>query len=305
VRINVRTIDAEIRGQISIFRSSHGRTFYLSARADLSSTAPTAPSQSSTIQDRRAADRQAGAHGAVAAAHAGGRDPARGRDLRTSTRARRSANCCMSGSAGNNPPGKSILLELKVNKGDQPQLRTTRPIMPARSWRSLIRKFEDEEQPYTSLVLSMWSDRYGRYDDLARIKEWSAGGIGEGQSNELTPRRHPGRGPRYASACLRPRLVGVRFRQRRFRQDPCAGAARDPAAAQWRGAGENPLHHVYKAAAANMAERVFTTLGHWVTLKDDALDAAIRDAGIARPDAKLRMRARGTVSPQRWRRRAG
>src|SRR3981189_36363 len=47
-----------------------------------------------------------------------------------------------------------------------------------------------------------------------------------------------------------------------------------------------------KAAAANMAERVFTTLGHWVTLDDAALDAAIRDAGIARPDEKLRMRAR-------------
>ena len=47
-----------------------------------------------------------------------------------------------------------------------------------------------------------------------------------------------------------------------------------------------------KAAAANMAERVFTTLGHWVTLNDDELDAAIRDAGIARLDAKLRMRAR-------------
>src|ERR1700709_2725853 len=47
-----------------------------------------------------------------------------------------------------------------------------------------------------------------------------------------------------------------------------------------------------KAAAANMAERVFTTLGHWVTLKDDELDAAIHDAGIARPDAKLRSRAR-------------
>jgi ATP-dependent helicase/nuclease subunit A len=47
-----------------------------------------------------------------------------------------------------------------------------------------------------------------------------------------------------------------------------------------------------KAAAANMAERVFTTLGHWVTLDDTALDAAIRDAGIARPDAKLRVRAR-------------
>jgi ATP-dependent helicase/nuclease subunit A len=47
-----------------------------------------------------------------------------------------------------------------------------------------------------------------------------------------------------------------------------------------------------KAAAANMAERVFSTLGHWVTLDDDALDAAIRDAGIARPDAELRMTAR-------------
>ena len=47
-----------------------------------------------------------------------------------------------------------------------------------------------------------------------------------------------------------------------------------------------------KAAAANMAERVFSTLGDWVTLEDAALDAAIRDAGIARPDADLRMRAR-------------
>jgi ATP-dependent helicase/nuclease subunit A len=47
-----------------------------------------------------------------------------------------------------------------------------------------------------------------------------------------------------------------------------------------------------KAAAANMAERVFATLGHWVTLDDAELDAAISEAGIARPDAKLRMRAR-------------
>jgi len=47
-----------------------------------------------------------------------------------------------------------------------------------------------------------------------------------------------------------------------------------------------------KAAAANMAERVFATLGHWVTLDDAALDAAIRDVGLARPDAGLRMRAR-------------
>src|ERR1700720_785685 len=38
-----------------------------------------------------------------------------------------------------------------------------------------------------------------------------------------------------------------------------------------------------KAAAANMAERVFSTLGHWVTLDDASLNAAIVEAGIARP----------------------
>ncbi len=47
-----------------------------------------------------------------------------------------------------------------------------------------------------------------------------------------------------------------------------------------------------KAAAANMAERVFSTLGHWVRLDDDALDAAIRAAGIANPGARLRTAAR-------------
>ena len=47
-----------------------------------------------------------------------------------------------------------------------------------------------------------------------------------------------------------------------------------------------------KAAAANMAERVFTTLGHWVTLDDDALDAAIRDVGITHPTVPLRKSAR-------------
>src|SRR3954468_20263246 len=47
-----------------------------------------------------------------------------------------------------------------------------------------------------------------------------------------------------------------------------------------------------KAAAANMAERVFTTLGHWVTLDDNRLDDAIRGAGIAHPDQRLRTAAR-------------
>ncbi len=49
----------------------------------------------------------------------------------------------------------------------------------------LARRFEDEATPYRSLVLSMWTNRYGTYDDLARVKEWSAtgdGGEGEGDA---------------------------------------------------------------------------------------------------------------------------
>src|SRR5215475_11108157 len=47
-----------------------------------------------------------------------------------------------------------------------------------------------------------------------------------------------------------------------------------------------------KAAAANMAERVFATLGHWVTLDDVALDRAIREVAVANSGARLRQKAR-------------
>jgi len=47
-----------------------------------------------------------------------------------------------------------------------------------------------------------------------------------------------------------------------------------------------------KAAAANMAQRVFTTLGRWVRMPDDELNAAIRSIGASAPNAATRMRAR-------------
>jgi ATP-dependent helicase/nuclease subunit A len=47
-----------------------------------------------------------------------------------------------------------------------------------------------------------------------------------------------------------------------------------------------------KAAAANMAERVFSTLSDWIGLSDAALDARLRESGIAWPDGRLRKRAR-------------
>jgi ATP-dependent helicase/nuclease subunit B len=47
----------------------------------------------------------------------------------------------------------------------------------------LVRRFEDERTPYLSLDLPMWTQRYGTYDDLARVKEWSlAGGIDESET---------------------------------------------------------------------------------------------------------------------------
>jgi ATP-dependent helicase/nuclease subunit B len=40
----------------------------------------------------------------------------------------------------------------------------------------LARRFDDEGEPYRSLVHPMWATYYGDYDHLARVKEWSATG---------------------------------------------------------------------------------------------------------------------------------
>jgi ATP-dependent helicase/nuclease subunit B len=81
--------------------------------------------------------------------------------------------------SGNNPPGEQKSLELKINKSDPTQPPDAAADEARRKLEALIRAFENEDQAYTSLNLSMWSNRYGTYDDLARIKEWSAaGGLG-------------------------------------------------------------------------------------------------------------------------------
>jgi ATP-dependent helicase/nuclease subunit B len=81
--------------------------------------------------------------------------------------------------SGNNPPGAQRSLELKIRNNDTPQPPDQAADYAREQLEILIRKFEDEDEAYTSLNLSMWSNRYGAYDDLARIKEWSAaGGLG-------------------------------------------------------------------------------------------------------------------------------
>jgi ATP-dependent helicase/nuclease subunit B len=81
--------------------------------------------------------------------------------------------------SGNNPPGEQRTLELKIRNSDTPQPPDHAADHAREQLETLIRKFEIEDTAYTSLNLSMWSNRYGAYDDLARIKEWSAaGGLG-------------------------------------------------------------------------------------------------------------------------------
>jgi ATP-dependent helicase/nuclease subunit B len=44
---------------------------------------------------------------------------------------------------------------------------------------ALVRRFDDDNEPYRSLVHPMWKARYGDYDHLARVKEWSSTGSPE------------------------------------------------------------------------------------------------------------------------------
>jgi ATP-dependent helicase/nuclease subunit B len=48
--------------------------------------------------------------------------------------------------------------------------------------KELAAKFENEKEPYRSLVHPMWTTHYGDYDHLARVKEWSATGGEEDES---------------------------------------------------------------------------------------------------------------------------
>ncbi|HEY0912311.1 MAG TPA: PD-(D/E)XK nuclease family protein, partial [Bradyrhizobium sp.] len=176
-RDEISTIAAEIRGEIPI-RLDNERTFILSARAD-------------RIEHRR--DRTY----AILDYKTG--QPPTGKQVRMglSPQLTLEAAILREGGfegipadssvsefgyvrlSGNNPPGEQKPLELKITRSEQAQLPDEAADYARQQLEALIRKFEDEAQGYTSLNLSMWSNRYGSYDDLARIKEWSAaGGLG-------------------------------------------------------------------------------------------------------------------------------
>jgi ATP-dependent helicase/nuclease subunit B len=77
--------------------------------------------------------------------------------------------------SGNNPPGEHKTLDLKI-KNEPPQSPNAAADYARAKLEELVRQFENPDEPYRSLVLSMWTARYGDYDNLARVKEWSAAG---------------------------------------------------------------------------------------------------------------------------------
>ncbi len=86
--------------------------------------------------------------------------------------------------SGNTPPGEEKVLDLKRDRNQEAQYPDEAASEARNKLEALIRKFEDETTPYKSLDLPMWTNRYGNYDDLARIKEWSAAGTGSGSGGE-------------------------------------------------------------------------------------------------------------------------
>jgi len=74
---------------------------------------------------------------------------------------------------GRDPAGEEKAIEFKEGTADFHADRALARV------RGVVERFADVKTPYRSLVSPMWKARYGDYDHLARIAEWSAGGEDE------------------------------------------------------------------------------------------------------------------------------
>ncbi|MET0925395.1 MAG: double-strand break repair protein AddB [Xanthobacteraceae bacterium] len=68
---------------------------------------------------------------------------------------------------GREPAGEDKLIDFKDGDANAHAARALAKLT------TVATRFEDEQQPYRSMVLSMWKNRYGTYDHLARVNEWS------------------------------------------------------------------------------------------------------------------------------------
>jgi ATP-dependent helicase/nuclease subunit B len=67
-------------------------------------------------------------------------------------------------------PGEAKLIDFTQGSTDSQADRALEKLT------ALVKSFDDDDQPYRSLVHPMWATHYGDYDHLARVKEWSATG---------------------------------------------------------------------------------------------------------------------------------
>jgi hypothetical protein len=112
--------------------------------------------------------------------------------------------------SGNNPPGEHKTVELKIKQNDTPQLPDDAADYARAQLEALVRRFENPDEPYRSLVLSMWTARYGDYDNLARVEgmvrrrrrlRWRSG-EGSAHHSSAHPTRRPAPPiPRHLRSC--------------------------------------------------------------------------------------------------------
>ncbi len=176
-RAKLSALDAEIGGGIAIpFGDGE---FKLTVRADRIECLLGRPLRHPRLQDRRAADREAGPHRAVAAAHARSRDPAPGR---------------LQGDPGRRDRWRELLyVRLRggaaAGEDNADRVRETAPSTsrPTTRWRGspdCSPSSPIPSTPYYSLLHPMWTTHYGTYDHLARVQEWSLTGGDEDETRQ-------------------------------------------------------------------------------------------------------------------------
>ena len=72
---------------------------------------------------------------------------------------------------GGEPPGKPLAVKFTEGTPD------SQADYALERLKKLAADFENADTPYLSLVHPMWTNHYGDYDHLARVKEWSLGGV--------------------------------------------------------------------------------------------------------------------------------
>ena len=186
---------------------------------------------------------------------------------------------------GGEPAGKPQYIDFKEGTPDS-QADTALGKLKA-----LAATFEDESKPYYSLVHPMWKTHYGDYDHLARVKEWSLTGGARGGRRMNAPRTIPNDVRAVQIEAADPEVSAF--------VSANAGSGKTHVLAQrvinllLRGCDPAKILCITftKAAAANMANRVFDTLAKWTALErrraERADRAEHRQAGdLRRPGAR-------------------